>query len=72
MKFDLGEVRTGTLCRSDSGVRQGCPLSTLLFNLYVRELGQRIADCNHGFQYKVVDENGSMIVKSQSGFLYAE
>ena len=29
-------------CESDSGVRQGCPQSPLLFNIYVRELGAKV------------------------------
>ena len=41
VKFELEKVTTGW-CKSDSGVRQGCFLSSLLFNIYVRELGKVI------------------------------
>ena len=34
-------------CKSDSGVRQGCPLSPLPFNIYFRELGMEVAQCNN-------------------------
>ena len=46
VKFELEEVTSGW-CKSDSGVRQGCPLSPLLFNIYVRELGNVISNCVH-------------------------
>ena len=38
-------------CESDSGVRQGWPLSPLLINIYVRELDMNVARCKHGFKY---------------------
>ena len=41
LKFYLGNVMAYQ-CKSDSGVRQECPLSSLLFNLYVRVEGMKI------------------------------
>ena len=71
VKFELEEVTTGW-CKSDSGVRQGCPLSPLLFNIYVRELGNVISTCVHGVKYAVVGKDGVMEWKSQAGLLYAD
>ena len=47
VKFKPENVMTGW-CKSDSGVRQGCALSPLLFNRYVMELGKVISNCVHG------------------------
>ena len=49
VKFELESIMTGW-CKNDSGVRQECPLSPLLFNIYVRELGMEVAHCKHGFE----------------------
>ena len=46
VKFELENVTTGWY-KSDPRVRQGCPLSPLSFNIYVRELGKVIANCVH-------------------------
>ena len=46
VKFELENVSTG-LCKRDTGGRQGCPLSRLPFNMYVRELGKVINNCVH-------------------------
>ena len=44
VKFELENIMNAW-CKSDSGVRSGCPLSPLLFNIYVRELGMKVAQC---------------------------
>ena len=71
VKFELEEVTTGW-CKSDSGLRQGCPLSPLLFNIYVRELGNVISNCVRGVKYAVVGKDGVMEWNSQAGLLYAD
>ena len=71
VKFELEGIMTGWF-KSDSGVRQGCPLSPLLFNIYVRELCMNVEHCKHGFKYFMVDRDGLIVEKSQAGFLYAD
>ena len=71
IKFEMESIMTRR-CKNDSGVRQGCPLSPLLFNIYVRELGMKISACKLGFMYMVVNKDGVIEKKSQAGFLYAD
>ena len=40
------------MCKSESGVRQGCSLSSLLFNVYIRELGIGGIDIDETEEYK--------------------
>ena len=71
VKFELEKVTMGW-CKTDSGVRQGSPLSALLLNIYVRELGKVISNCVHGVKYAVVGKEDVMEWKSQTGPLYAD
>ena len=57
----------------ESGMLGG-PLSPLLFNIYVRlrEFGMNIAHCKHGFKYLMMDRDGVIVERRQTGFLYAD
>ena len=55
--FELENVMTGW-CKCNSGVRQGCPRSPLVFNIYVRELGMVISNCVHGWSKICSDGKG--------------
>ena len=71
VKFELENVTTGW-CKSDSEVKHGYPLSSLPFNIYVRELGKVIINCVHGVNYAVMGKDGVMELKGQAGLLYAD
>ena len=59
-------------CKIDSGVRQGCPLSRLLFKIYAGELDVKVAQCRQGFKYLMVNKDGGIKEKGQAGCLYAD
>ena len=71
VKFKLENLTTGW-CNSYYGVRQGCLLSSLLFNIYVMELGKVINNCVHGVNYAAMGKDGVMESKSKAGLLYAD
>ena len=71
VKFEMEGIRTGW-CKSDSGVMQKCHMSPLLFNIYVRELGMKVAQCKHGLKYLMVHRDGMIVEKCLAGFLYAD
>ena len=70
-KFELKSIMTA-LGKSDSVVRHGCPLSPLLFNIYVREFGMKVAPCKQCFKYLMVNTDGVIEEKSQTGFLFVD
>ena len=71
LKIEMDSTMNGW-CNTDSGVRQGCPLSPLLFNIYVRELGMKIAQCRQGFKYLMVNKDRGIEEKNHAGVLYAD
>ena len=72
VKFELGNVVTNW-CKSESGVIQCCPLSTLMFNLYTKELGMRIEEGPEDFKYTPVNSTGDELKRSNlAGLRYAD
>ena len=54
-------------------MNQGCPLSPLLFNLYIRKLGMRIEECQEGYKYTSVNSNdGELKRNNLAGLMYAD
>ena len=47
-------------------------MSPLLFNIYARKLGMKVAQCIQGFYYFMVNKDRVIEEKSQAGFLYAD
>ena len=61
--FEMGSIITGW-SKCDSGVRQGCPVSQILFNMLLREMGMKIAGCKQGFKNLVMYKDGVTEKKS--------
>ena len=51
---------------------QGYPLSTLLFNMYIKELGMKVEQCKQGFRYLMVNKDGVIEEKKYASFLCAD
>ena len=48
------------------------PVSTIIFSIYVRALGMYVAHCKHCCKYLMVEKDGVIADKCQSGFLYTD
>ena len=53
-------------------MRQRCPLSPLLFNLYIKKVGRKIEGSEYGVIYMVMNEKEEIVYKCCAGFLYAD
>ena len=59
-------------CNRDSRVRRRCPLTPLLFNIYVRVFDMKVAAFKQCIKYLVLNKDGSIEEKSQARFQYAD
>ena len=71
LSLRLVNVVTGW-CKGESEVRQGSRLSPLLFNLYTREPGMRIEECQECLKYSSVSSNGELKRSKLAALMYAD
>ena len=72
VRFVLGNMKSEwvTVRR---GVRQGCPLSPTLFNMYIAEVAEVLEEEGGGVQYTREGEEGEeMVCRDIKGMLYAD
>ena len=72
VKFVWNKIETEWV-ETRSGVRQGCPLSPLLFNIYIREVGTKIETSGLGVKFPIISENEAIEQWMQlAGLMYAD
>ena len=71
VKFMLGRMSSEWV-EVRRGVRQGCPLSPTLFNLYIAEVAEVLEEEGGGVKYAREGEGEEMIFRDIKGMLYAD
>jgi hypothetical protein len=71
VRFVLNDLETDWI-KIDGEVRQGCPLSAVLFNIYMADVAKVIEDSLDGVDIRKYSRNGPEEKMVISGLLYAD